>query len=805
MSDTVTSLDLPPGTPVPLAESEPDGFHVPFPWQSGYGQGYGYGNYFGRGANGSLSDRKAGRFLPVFWNELDLRWYRVLARHLDSTNNFAIGFLSHLVNFVVGKGFGWQACRTGAAKTPYQTVGAPSDPLVTKGQSILDAWRDANKWPVKSRRAYRRLRREGEVFGRFFSGGWDALPAFRFVPPELVGSPDGDTATERSFGIETDPDDVDTVWAFYVRDAAGDGLTGKWVPAEKMVFRKINSDDEVKRGVTDFLPMSAELDGVRLLLRAMLDTSHEQAKMAWMERFPHALVDQVRGMVNKYPANQPDRPRYPDGLPLPWGGNDIRQTYVKRTEGDRELEPGPTFAGVTNYLAVEQACLRGMGARWNMPEYFSGDASNANFASTLVAGSPFVRAIEGEQLEHAADWERPVALKVLDAAVDAGWLTPAERRQLDVEVTPPAVTTPEPDKDATRITGLVSAKLLSPQTAQLQLGLDPQHEEANLQAAEKKAGGSGDDAGLRGTVGGLQAIGQLQQQVYGGQIPREAGVASLQFLFGFGPDEAEAMFPPVQPENTQDHRGGGQDAPPQQDDPPDPAAELLGLSEGNGAKVAKKVTVHRKDGTTFQQTRQVSVGGPGGKDGNPATPDHDPKLAAHAAEQMGEHLPDEVKKNPGLMARLGDALLTVAAKVNLAALRNNHRIMQAVAIAENVFDVPQDMQKFGYAPTMSAQTASADAAAKADPLRTLTADATGVGVGTHLACTIASHVLGRLSVWAKNKVSGAKTEGAEDADWAGLAEVVAAVFAAVNDALGMEGAPDAAAVEAKLREMFAKE
>jgi hypothetical protein len=487
---TLTSLDAyrDPDPPAPVRESH-DWFSNPGPFVPLGGALLDSPPFGWRGTSGSVSDRAHGRKLPVFWSELDLRWYRVLARHLADTNNFAIGFLGHLVGYNVRKGFGWQACRKGVKKTAYQTVGTTSDPLVAKAQQILDSWRDANQWPITAREAFLRWRRDGEAFGRLFAGGWDALPAFRFVEPEQVGAPDGDTSRETSFGVRTAPGDVKDVVSYYVRDLDGDGLEGEWVGAEKIVHIKSNVDSCVKRGVTDFLPMSTELEGVRQLLRAMLDTSNEQAKIAWMEKFPNAVVEQVRALL---PQRASSEPQYNTGLSgWPYTGqqslyslNGFRPSRVVRVEGTREFEPGPTSAGVGNFLLVEQACLRGCCARWGMPENFTSDASNNNLASIIAAGSPFVVAIEGSQLAWGSCWERPIALKVLDAAVDAGMLTQEERRQLDVETTEPAVVTPEPDKDAARIVSLNAARLLSPQTAQQQLGLDPQHEAANFKAAE---------------------------------------------------------------------------------------------------------------------------------------------------------------------------------------------------------------------------------------------------------------------------------------------------------------------------------
>lgn len=49
------------------------------------------------------------------------------------------------------------------------------------------------------------------------------------------------------------------------------------------------------------------------------------------------------------------------------------------------------------------------------------------------------------------------------------------------------------------------------------------------------------------------AIASLQQQVYGGQIPRIAAIANAQLLFGFTPEEAQALFPDIDPKPEPPH------------------------------------------------------------------------------------------------------------------------------------------------------------------------------------------------------------------------------------------------------------
>ena len=195
-----------------------------------------------------------------------------MARWLCDSNAFAIGFSGRLTDYHIRKGFGWQACLKGAKKTPYATAGANADPLVAKAQNILDTWRDQNKWPLRSREAFKRWRRDGEVFGRFFRSGWDRLPLFRFVEPEQVGSPTGDTSTNKSFGIETDPDDVESRWAYHLwsLDDDGTGEVGRWRPDDPRAGGQ-RGLHRSSRGIPDFYPVYQQLSRVRELIDTILD------------------------------------------------------------------------------------------------------------------------------------------------------------------------------------------------------------------------------------------------------------------------------------------------------------------------------------------------------------------------------------------------------------------------------------------------------------------------------------------------------------------------------------------------------
>jgi hypothetical protein len=160
---------------------------------------------------------------------------------------------------------------------------------------------------------------------------------------------------------------------------------------------------------------------------------------------------------------------------------------VIHMDSNRQFLAGPVGTGTAAFIQVEQAILRGCGARWRFPEYFSGDASNNNMASSIVAGSPFVVAVEGNQLEWGV-FERAVAKKVLELCVESGRLSREQVASVDVKVTPPAVALANREEEERLREMRNKAGVLSVTTWQQQVGLDPKHEDANFEAEARRRG-----------------------------------------------------------------------------------------------------------------------------------------------------------------------------------------------------------------------------------------------------------------------------------------------------------------------------
>jgi capsid protein len=137
------------------------------------------------------------------------------------------------------------------------------------------------------------------------------------------------------------------------------------------------------------------------------------------------------------------------------------------------------------YVTVLQAELRAVASRLVMPEFMlSSDASNANYASTMVAEGPAVKMFERLQHEMLEDDREVMRLAIVHAA-SAGRLPAAALDGVDVLAIPPSLGVRDRLKEAQADRILVQAGAMSAATLALRFGLDPEHERQMGAGAEK--------------------------------------------------------------------------------------------------------------------------------------------------------------------------------------------------------------------------------------------------------------------------------------------------------------------------------
>jgi hypothetical protein len=252
--------------------------------------------------------------------------------------------------------------------------------------------------------------------------------AVRLVEPEYVAEPSdprgledwlGAAALDWRFGVATDLDDAQTRHGYFVQ-WCGDANLWDFLPESEVHHCQVNVDRGVKRGLSDFYAAWREIEHSGRLLANTLQGAAIQAAIAYIRE--HA-AGMTLSQIDALRASQTDETLQRRT------GTGWRTTRLRRIEPgtildvshNQKYHAGPLGAPRgPSYVEVVQAGLRKVGVRWCMPEYMvSGDASNANYASTLIAESPFVKAAEARQSFYKRQF-RAILWKTLRLAADAG-------------------------------------------------------------------------------------------------------------------------------------------------------------------------------------------------------------------------------------------------------------------------------------------------------------------------------------------------------------------------------------------------
>ncbi len=188
-----------------------------------------------------------------------------------------------------------------------------------------------------------------------------------------------------------------------------------------------------------------------------------------------------------------------------------------------------------------------MSVRWNMPEYLiSGDASNANYASTLAAGSPFVKSRQRDQSFYRRRY-RTIMMKMLRmrqimGAFDAwvsDWATLCQL--VDVQPEAPDVDIQDVLAQTQRRQLLHQAGILDAQTWAALEELDPEKVTAPPQTAQEAPSGEMAGLGRRQWQNNTKAIDDVLQRLIGGEHT-EAKARTLLAALGVSPQNVDALI-----------------------------------------------------------------------------------------------------------------------------------------------------------------------------------------------------------------------------------------------------------------------
>jgi hypothetical protein len=410
---------------------------------------------------------------PFGWgptSEMQLREIRNQCRLLALGNEFAINGHENRISFVIGAGHTYSAAAKKGQQVPVAWVAAVQD--------VLDDFIQANSWQRRQQEIVLRRDRDGEVFLRFFVAS-DGTTRVRFIEPGQVATPpDQATNPAAKLGILTDPSDVETVLAYYI--------DGQAIDADQIQHRKANVDANVRRGLPLYFPVRKNLRRAEKLLRNMsvvaeiqsaiaLIRKHHRSSRGAVEQFVAASADV--NVTNSVTGQSANFRRYGPGT-------------ILDAQADVEYDFPAAGIDAANFVAILQAELRAIAARLVMPEFMlSSDASNANYASTMVAEGPAMRMFQRLQAEQVAD-DLQVMWRVVGNAVAAGRLPSEVQSAVEITGVAPTLATRDQLQETQRFQIENAAGILSPQTWSQRLGLDYGQEQANLAAHAARTHGN---------------------------------------------------------------------------------------------------------------------------------------------------------------------------------------------------------------------------------------------------------------------------------------------------------------------------
>lgn len=237
----------------------------------------------------------------------------------------------------------------------------------------------AVKWFSFQREFGIRALRDGEVFVRRFPNKEGPMH-IRFVDPEKISSVD----PKITFGIETEPDDVETVVSYRITRSVGKEET---VPSEEIVHFKIEADRNEKRGrpfLESILPLFTKYDK---WVDARMVLSIVRTSVALIREVQGSTTDLLR--IRSAQASAKSSSSETDKAKMLRPGTIITTT------------PGVKYNMVSPNLEARDAAIDGrnlkldMAAGAGLPDSLvTMDFSGQNFASSVIAQNPAIRGFE---------------------------------------------------------------------------------------------------------------------------------------------------------------------------------------------------------------------------------------------------------------------------------------------------------------------------------------------------------------------------------------------------------------------------
>lgn len=293
----------------------------------------------------------------------------------------------------------------------------------------------------------------------------------RILDPDQIEDPEGVIKN----GIVTSSDDVQNVLGYLWNPEPGKSDAVEFVPAAEMEHTPINVDSDVQRGRSQLEPLLERDQQFNDWLKYRLALNLARTAIVLHKQVEGATPTQLAALRD---PKQRDSP-----------GND-RKTRMFKPFTTITTGKGVEYKLLTPNLQAQDAQHDGRSLQLNMaaatgfPEFmFTGDSSNANYASALVSEGPAFREFESWQ-----DFFTPVYRRIYRWAMEDGakagqikGLEAEAAKELPVEVRWPNIEVRDPEQRAKRNEILHRNRVLSLETWATDAGLEWEVERKRLE------------------------------------------------------------------------------------------------------------------------------------------------------------------------------------------------------------------------------------------------------------------------------------------------------------------------------------
>lgn len=302
-------------------------------------------------------DREARNWRQTYISEISLDEIREMSRYLDFLGCHYGGLIKTYVKYIAGKKILIEDKDNDEAR-----------------QVKWDGWKKKIKWNKFSKELVRRFFRDGEIF--------IYIPTWKFIDPYCIRSEASNDNT--SFGIEKDQYTQEVIAYSYLQPDNSFLI----IPANDIIHVAYKDSDE-KRGIPYFFATMAKIRDFDKWLKDRMLLNRIRASIAVIRKH-NTSASEVKTFADARVTSSvsPKETNY---------GESIRkQIFEPGTIIDTNMNTEYQFLepkiNAEDVKADGRSIMLAVCAATGLPEYMvTGDASNANYSSTLVSESPAVR------------------------------------------------------------------------------------------------------------------------------------------------------------------------------------------------------------------------------------------------------------------------------------------------------------------------------------------------------------------------------------------------------------------------------